>query len=69
MSKPANQQLYGGVKKECFQQYPAHSAHRNGLLVKTYTECGGEYIGRGNKSSGFTRWLDDKWTNQRGEVR
>ena len=68
MSKPADQKLYDKVKKEIYAKYPVHSAYRSGLLVKTYKERGGTYIGKENKSSGLNRWLREKWTNSRGEV-
>ena len=68
MSKIANQELYDKVKKQIYAKYPVHSAYRSGLLVKTYKEQGGKYIGKENKSSGLNRWFRDKWLNSRGEV-
>ena len=68
MSKPANQELYDKVKKQIYAKYPVHSAYRSGLLVKTYKEQGGKYIGKENKSSGLNRWFKEKWVNSRGEV-
>ena len=68
MSKIANQELYDKVKKQIYAKYPVHSAYRSGLLVKTYKEQGGKYIGRENKSSGLNRWFKEKWVNSRGEV-
>ena len=68
MFKPANQELYDKVKKQIYAKYPAHSAYRSGLLVKTYKEQGGKYIGKENKSSGLNRWFREKWVNSRGEV-
>ena len=68
MSKPANQELYDKVKKNIYAKYPKHSAYRSGLLVKTYKEQGGKYIGKENKSSGLNRWFKEKWVNSRGEV-
>ena len=68
MSKPADQELYDKVKKQIYAKYPVHSAYRSSLLVKTYKEQGGKYIGKENKSSGLNRWFDEKWENQRGEV-
>ena len=68
MSKPANQELYDKVKKQIYAKYPKHSAYRSGLLVKTYKEQGGKYIGKENKSSGLNRWFKEKWVNSRGEV-
>ena len=68
MSKPANQELYDKVKKQIYAKYPVHSAYRSSLLVKTYKEQGGKYIGKENKSSGLNRWFREKWVNSRGEV-
>ena len=68
MSKPANQELYDKVKKQIYDKYPKHSAYRSGLLVKTYKEQGGKYIGKENKSSGLNRWFKEKWVNSRGNV-
>ena len=68
MSKIANQELYDKVKKQIYAKYPVHSAYRSGLLVKTYKEQGGKYIGKENKSSGLNRWFKEKWVNSRGEV-
>ena len=67
MSKPADQELYDKVKKQIYAKYPVHSAYRSGLLVKTYKEQGGKYIGKENKSSGLNRWFKEKWVNSRGE--
>ena len=68
MSRIANQELYDKVKKQIYAKYPVHSAYRSGLLVKTYKEQGGKYIGKENKSSGLNRWFKEKWSNSRGEV-
>ena len=68
MSKIANQELYDKVKKQIYAKYPVHSAYRSGLLVKTYKEQGGTYIGKENKSSGLNRWFKEKLSNSRGEV-
>jgi len=68
MSKIANQELYDKVKKQIYAKYPVHSAYRSGLLVKTYKEQGGKYIGKENTSSGLNRWYREKWSNSRGEV-
>ena len=67
MSKPADQELYDKVKKQIYAKYPVHSAYRSSLLVKTYKEQGGKYIGKENKSSGLNRWFKEKWSNSRGE--
>ena len=68
MSKVATQELYDKVKTEIYATCPVHSAYRSSLLVKTYKEQGGRYIGKENISSGLSRWYREKWSNSRGEV-
>ena len=46
MSKPASQALYDKVKQDIYDKYTKYSAYRSGLLVKTYKERGGTYIGK-----------------------
>lgn len=65
--KPINKSLYKKVKKEIFSKYPENSAYRSGLLVKTYKERGGKYIGNKSKSS-LNRWFQEDWKNQRGGI-
>ena len=43
------------------------SAYRSSLLVKTYKERGGTYLGKKNDNTGLNLWFDSKWRNQRGE--
>ena len=66
MSKPANQELYDKVKKDIYAKYPKHSAYRSSLLVRTYKEQGGKYIGKKNSNKGLQRWHKETWLNQRG---
>ena len=68
MSEPADKKLYEKVKKEIYEKHPQHSAYRSGLLVKTYKERGGTYIGKESDNKGLNKWFKEKWTNQRGEV-
>ena len=68
MSKPADQELYDKVKKQIYAKYPVHSAYRSSLLVKTYKEQGGKYIGKKDSKKGLQRWHKETWLNQRGEV-
>ena len=63
MSKIANQELYDKVKKQIYAKYPVHSAYRSSLLVTTYKEQGGKYIGKENESSGLNRWFRETWLN------
>ena len=68
MSKIANQELYDKIKKQIYTKYPIHSAYRSSLLVKTYKEQGGKYIGVKNSNKGLAKWHKETWLNQRGEV-
>lgn len=68
MAQPKNKQLYEEIKKDIISKHPKHSAYRSGLIVKAYKEAGGTYEGTKPTKTGLTRWFDEKWTNQRGEV-
>ena len=68
MSKIANQELYDKVKKDIYATYPKHSAYRSSLLVKTYKEQGGKYIGKTNSKKGLAKRHKETWLNTRGEV-
>jgi len=68
MSEPSNKKLYEKVKKEIYKKIPKHSAYRSGLLVKTYKERGGEYIGKKKEKVGLSRWFKEKWTTQEGKL-
>ena len=67
MATPANKKLYEQVKNEIYKNNPIHSAYRSSLLVKTYKERGGTYLGKKNDNTGLNLWFDSKWRNQRGE--
>ena len=69
MTNPQNKELYEKIKKEIIAKYPKHSAYRSGLIFKSYKEAGGTYEGTKPTKTGLKRWVDEKWTNQRGEVR
>ena len=74
--KPSDQKLYNKTKKKLYKNIPKHSAYRSGLLVKTYkknfTKKYGKskqpYIGKKNNNSGLSRWFNEEWKNQRGEI-
>ena len=68
MSKPANPELYGAVKKEIYARIPKHSAYRSGLLVQEYKRRGGTYIGKRPKKEGLTRWFEEEWRADDGKV-
>lgn len=65
MSKPLNKSLYNAVKeaaKRKFKVWP--SAYASGWLVKEYKRRGGKYSGKkGSRSTGLSRWYDEKWIN------
>lgn len=73
---PTDTKLYNKIKKEVYKQHPNHSAYRSGILVKTYKnkfskKYGNKkspYLGNKTRKKGLTRWFDEKWVNQRGEV-
>ncbi len=73
---PTDTKLYNKIKKEVYKQHPKHSAYRSGILVKTYKnkfskKYGNKkspYLGNKTRKKGLTRWFDEKWVNQRGEV-
>ena len=72
MSKPVDKQLYDEIKKQITAEHKP-SAYRSGLLVKTFQQefkkkHGSKlspYIG---KSNNLSRWFEEQWLNQRGEV-
>lgn len=74
--KPSDQKLYNKTKKKLYKKIPKHSAYRSGLLVKKYkknfTKKYGKtkqpYIGKKNKKTGLSRWFNEEWKNQRGEI-
>ena len=68
MSEPKDKKLYEKVKDEIYKKHPKHSAYRSGLIVKTYKERGGTYIGNKNDDKGLGRWFRETWKSQRGEV-
>jgi hypothetical protein len=74
--KPSDQKLYNKTKKKLYKNTPKHSAYRSGLLVKKYkknfTKKYGKtkqpYIGKKNNKTGLSRWFNEEWKNQRGEI-
>jgi hypothetical protein len=61
---PKNKKLYNQVKSEAkkkFKTWP--SAYGSAWLVKEYKKRGGTYSGKKSKSTGITRWMDEKWIN------
>lgn len=63
---PVNPRLYAQAK-EAYAHLP-HSAYRSGLIVKKYKALGGKYRGTKTSTQGLTRWFQEKWRNQKGQV-
>jgi hypothetical protein len=76
MPLPRDLKLYNKTKKYIYKKYPKHSAYRSGLLVKEYKnrfskkygKINNPYKGKKTKKRGLSRWFQEKWVNQRGEV-
>jgi hypothetical protein len=76
MPIPRDQKLYNKTKKYIYKKYPKHSAYRSGLLVKEYKnrfskkygKIKNPYRGKKTKKRGLSRWFQEEWVNQRGEV-
>jgi hypothetical protein len=75
MPTPKDKELYEKTKKEIYNKYPKNSAYRSGLLVQAYKEAyekkhksKNAYSGNKKTDEGLSRWLSEKWLNQRGEV-
>jgi hypothetical protein len=76
MPEPVDNKLYDKIKKRIYKKQPKHSAYRSGKVVKEYkkqfTKKYGKrkspYKGAKTKKRGLTRWFDEKWVNQRGEI-
>tara|TARA_Y100000004_G_scaffold167652_1_gene200363 strand:- start:195 stop:560 length:366 start_codon:yes stop_codon:yes gene_type:complete len=74
MSNPKDTRLYEKAKTKIYKQYDKPSAYRSGALVKEYKKLYQEKYGSTNayegskKKEGLTRWFQEDWRNQRGEV-
>ena len=70
MPEPSNKPLYNKVKAEAkrkFKVWP--SAYGSQWLVKTYKERGGTYGGsKKDSTKGVTRWNNEKWKDEKGNV-
>ena len=60
-----NKKLYASIKKSIDKDLKKKgqrwSAYASGRLVSTYKKRGGSYKGKKNKTSGLSRWFDEKW--------
>ena len=76
MPEPVDKQLYDKIKKRVYKKQPKHSAYRSGKVVKEYkkqfTKKYGNrkspYKGKQTRKQGLSRWFNEKWVNQRGEI-
>ena len=75
MNEPRDKKLYDKIKKKVMKDIPTHSAYRSGIIVKKYKSeykkiygNKSSYTGTYTKKKGLTRWFNEKWVNQRGEV-
>ena len=75
MAKPKDQELYDKVKNRIYTRIPKHSAYRSALIVKEYKDAYEKqykskdaYVGVKKQKEGLSRWFDEEWRNQRGEV-
>jgi hypothetical protein len=76
VSVPADTTLYNKIKSEIYKTYPKHSAYRSGLLVKKYKEEFKKkygknkkpYFGKKQNKKGLSRWFNEEWKNQRGQI-
>lgn len=72
---PKDKGLYERIKKDIYIKIPKHSAYRSGILTKKYKEeymkkygNNNAYEGKKDKTKGLSRWINEKWRNQRGEI-
>ena len=76
MPEPVDQILYNKVKATIYKRIPKHSAYRSGIVVqeykkkfaKKYGNNKSPYKGQKTRKKGISRWFDERWTNQRGEI-
>jgi len=73
-NKPKDQAMYNRIKASVYKANPKHSAYRSGQIVKKYKAAykkkygnASAYTGTKTKA-GLTRWMSEKWRNQRGGV-
>ena len=75
MPEPVDLNLYNKVKKNVYKKIPKHSAYRSGIVVQQYKKNFSKkygnkspYKGKKTRKKGISRWFDEKWVNQRGEI-
>jgi len=76
MSEPRDNKLYNMIKGRIYKEQPQHSAYRSGKIVQEYKKQfsikygnrKSPYKGNKTRKRGLTRWFDEKWKNQRGDI-
>tara|TARA_B100000035_G_scaffold275713_1_gene252884 strand:+ start:82 stop:480 length:399 start_codon:yes stop_codon:yes gene_type:complete len=75
MPEPVDLDLYNKIKKNVYKKIPKHSAYRSGIVVQKYKKSFSKkygnkspYKGKKTRKKGISRWFDEKWVNQRGEI-
>lgn len=75
MPEPVDLHLYNKIKKDVYKKIPKHSAYRSGIVVQKYKKSFSKkygnkspYKGKKTRKKGISRWFDEKWVNQRGEI-
>ena len=76
MPTPVDERLYEKTKKKVYKKHTQHSAYRSGILVQEYKKAFAKkygkkkspYKGEKTRKKGLSRWFDEEWRNQRGEV-
>ena len=74
--EPVDNKLYNMIKDRIYKEQPQHSAYRSGKIVQEYKKqfsikYGNRktpYKGNKTRTRGLTRWFDEKWKNQRGDI-
>ncbi len=74
MSQPRDKELYNKIKMDITNRYKP-SAYRSAMIVKEYKKQyllkhknNNAYEGKKDINKGLTRWFNEVWVNQRGEV-
>jgi hypothetical protein len=75
MPTPTDLDMYNKIKANVYKEIPKHSAYRSGIVVQKYKNEFAKrypqkepYIGEKPKKKGLTRWFNEKWVNQRGDI-
>jgi hypothetical protein len=59
---PTDIKLYNHVKNLASKKFISPSGiYRSSWIVREYKKMGGKYSGKNSKSSGLSRWFNEKW--------